>query len=338
MSESITLLNPLDMHLHLREAEMLASVLPFSATPFSAGVVMPNLKTPITTTELALSYKEQILRLSQGTFEPIMSIYLTPSLNKEELLLAKKAGIKILKLYPKGATTGSENGVKDILCDKTLHIFELAQDLGFILSIHGESNGFCMEREYEFLPIFASIAEMFPRLKVIIEHMSDRRSLDLIEKYDNLYGTLTLHHITLSLDDLCGGMLKPHLFCKPMLKTKKDQQALLQAALKAHKKLSFGSDSAPHTESAKLSGAAGIFSSPILLPALVALFESHNALEYVQSFISQNAQAIYGLKDFPQKSITLKRVPYNVPEYIDTPLGKLIPLLAGDSLPWRIQG
>lgn len=269
----ITLTNPMDMHLHLREGEMLDSVLPYTAYSFSAGVVMPNLKTPITTTELALAYKNKILESSHDVFEPLMSIFLTSSLDKEELLKAKRSGIKILKLYPKGATTQSENGISDVLCDKTLQLFEIAQELGFILSIHGESNGFCMDREFEFLPVFQHIAQNFPRLKTIIEHISDRRSLEVLEKYPNLYGTLTLHHMTMSLDDMLGGMLNPHYFCKPMLKTKLDQQALLQAGLNAHPKLSFGSDSAPHLESSKLSdkGAGGIFSAPILLPALIEL-------------------------------------------------------------------
>ncbi|MCH5313044.1 MAG: dihydroorotase [Helicobacter sp.] len=339
MSLNITLHNPMDMHLHLREGEMLEAVLPFSAKPFSAAVVMPNLKIPITTTALAIAYKEHILSLSTCDFTPLVTLFLTPELTKEELVSAKKAGVRILKLYPKGATTGSEGGVKDILCDKTLQVFALAEELGFILSIHGESNGFCMEREFEFLPIFAYIAEHFPKLRIIIEHLSDRRSLALLEKYDNLFATLTLHHITLSLDDLCGGMLNPHHFCKPMLKTKKDQQALLEAALKAHPKISFGSDSAPHLKSAKLShkGAAGIFSAPALLPALAELFESHNALDYLQSFVSDRAIAIYDLQDYAPKTITLEKAPFTIPQHINSPLGAIVPFLAGESLSWRIK-
>ncbi|WP_300731391.1 dihydroorotase [uncultured Helicobacter sp.] len=338
MPPSLILHNPMDMHLHLREGDMLASVLPFSAQPFSAAVVMPNLKTPITTTALAFAYKEQITALSPH-FTPLMTIFLTPELDRAELMRAKAAGIKILKLYPKGATTQSEGGVKDILCEKTLEIFALAEELGFILSIHGESNGFCMEREAQFLPIFAHIAQNFPKMRVIIEHMSDRRSLECIEKYDNLYGTLTYHHISMNLDDVCGGMLNPHHFCKPMLKTKKDQEALLSAALSAHRKISFGSDSAPHLESAKLNpkAAAGIFSSPIVLPALAALFESHNALDSLQAFLSDRAIENYSLSDFVPKAITLEKAPYDVPCAIDSPLGRIIPLHAGESLLWRIK-
>lgn len=335
----ISIHNPMDMHLHLREGDMLRSVCPFSAKYFSAGVIMPNLKTPITNTTLALSYKKQILDSANQTFMPLMSIFLTPSLDKEELLKAKNADINILKLYPKGATTGSENGIKDILCEKTLQIFSIMEELDFILSIHGESGGFCMDREYEFLPTFEYIAKNFPKLRVVIEHISDRRSLALLEKYDNLYGTLTLHHISMNLDDVCGGMLNPHHFCKPLLKSKKDQQALLEAALKSHKKISFGSDSAPHLESAKLSGntPAGIFSAPILLPALAQLFESHNALDSLQAFVSDRAIANYKLKHIPNKSIMLAKSKSLVPPFIDTPLGNVIPLYANKELSWCIK-
>lgn len=337
--QTLTLSNPMDMHLHLREGAMLEGVLPYTAQTFSAAVVMPNLTTPITNTALAKDYQKQILSLcDSSSFKPLMTLFITESLNLQELQEAKKAGIKILKLYPKGATTGSEGGVKEILSDNTLQVFQYAQDLGFILSIHGESNGFSLEREYEFLPIFEHIAQNFPKLQTIIEHLSDARSLDMIEKYPNLYATLTLHHISMSLDDVLSKGLNPHHFCKPILKTKKDQQALLQAALNAHPKVSFGSDSAPHLESAKLTanGAAGIFAAPILLPALATLFEEHNALENLQTFISQRAIENYHLTDFPQKSITLSRKPFVIPERIMTPLGAVIPLWAGKTLNWSL--
>ena len=338
--QTFTLTNPMDMHLHLREGEILQSVLPYTANVFHSAVVMPNLKVPITTTTMAQNYQTQILsHLKAHTFEPLMTLYITDSLTQSELLKAKNAGIKILKLYPKGATTGSENGIKEVLEDKTLEIFHYAQDLGFILSIHGESNGFCMEREYEFLSIFEHIARNFPKLQVIIEHLSDVRSLDLIEKYSNLYATLTLHHSTMNLDDVLGGTLNPHHFCKPLLKTKKDQQALLQAALNAHPKISFGSDSAPHLESHKLraNAAAGIFSAPILLPALVEIFESHNALDNLQAFLSQRAIENYALTPTFSKIITLHPKPFEIPAYVSTLLGKIIPLKAGENLRWSVQ-
>ena len=338
----ITLQNPLDMHIHLREGEILKSVLNFSAKYFSGVLAMPNLKIPLDDTNSVLKYKKEIentaKELNCGNFMPIMSIYLSESLNKNELIKAKKEGIKILKLYPKGATTGSENGISEILNQKICDIFEIAQDLGFILSIHGESNGFSLEREFEFGEIFREIAINFPRLKIIMEHLSDRRSIDLL-KYDNIFATITLHHITMSLDDVLGSGLNPHYFCKPILKTKKDRDALLNLALSGDEKISFGSDSAPHLESNKLkqNGAAGIFSAPILLPRLCEIFEKHKKLENLQKFISDNARKIYDLQNIPNKTITLIKENFKVQDFIVIGDDRIIPLLAGKSLSWRIK-
>lgn len=340
MSETIILKNPLDMHIHLREGDILRAVAPQSASVFSAALAMPNLKKPITTTKMALDYKDEILNATKNTnFLPIMSLYLTPNLTKDELILAKQNNIKILKLYPKGATTGSENGVADILDKKTLEIFEIAQNLGFILSIHGESNGFCMEREFEFGEIFAKIARNFPRLTIIMEHLSDSRSIALLERYSNLFATLTLHHISLDLDCIAGGALNPHYFCKPILKTPKDKEALLNLALSAHQKVSFGSDSAPHLESAKLKGAAGIFSAPILLPKLCEIFEAHNALENLQKFISDNAFKIYNLDSaqIPQKEIILERITHTFPNEIRVNDESIKILFGGENAKWKIK-
>lgn len=334
---TLELLNPMDMHCHLREGALLESVLPFSTSQFSAALAMPNLKTPITTTDLALSYKAQILSLTKTPFMPILSIYLTQNLSKDELLKAKANDIHILKLYPKGATTNSESGVSNVLDDKSLQIFEIAEQLNFILSIHGESSGFCLDREFEFLAVFEQIAKTFPKLRIIIEHLSDRRSLDLLERYENLYATLTLHHISMNLDDLCGGALNPHHFCKPMLKSKKDMQALLQAAISAHSKISFGSDSAPHLESTKLSGAAGIFSAPIALCGLAEIFEKHNALDNLQAFVSDRAIANYNLANFPKKRIVLTKTSHKVASHITTTLGNIIPLRANCDISWSIK-
>ena len=338
----ITLQNPLDMHIHLREGEILKSVLSFSAKYFSAVLAMPNLKTPLTNTNQTLQYKREIenaaKELDCEDFTPIMSIYLSESLDKNELIEAKKAGIKILKLYPKGATTGSESGVREILDQKICEIFEIAEDLGFILSIHGESNGFSLDREFEFGEIFREIATNFPKLKIIMEHLSDKRSIDLL-KYNNIFATLTLHHITMSLDDVLGGGLNPHYFCKPILKTPKDRDALLYLALSGSEKVSFGSDSAPHLESSKLkqNGAAGIFSAPILLPSLCEVFEKHNKLENLQKFISDNAVKIYDLQDIPSKKITLIKEKNKIQDSIFVGKDRIIPLFAGKNLGWKIK-
>lgn len=335
--KEIILKDPLDMHLHLREGEMLKNIIEYTTSQFAGAVVMPNLMTPITTTELAIEYASEIASACKyKRFKPFLTIYITESLSEKELREAKNNGIKILKLYPKGATTNSQDGLNEIFTPHMLEICRVAQDLGFILSIHGETNGFSMDREYEFGRIFAELAEKFPNLKIIIEHMSDHRSIALLEKYPNIYATLTLHHITMTLDDLLGGGLNPHHFCKPILKTAKDRDMLLDLALNAHPKVSFGSDSAAHLEKNKLKdkGAAGIFSSPMILCALATLFEKHQKLENLQAFISDNAKKIYNITNIEPKEVKLCKKHSWVPAQVKLIQNNIIPFNASQLLEW----
>ena len=341
----LQLTNPLDMHLHLRDGAMLESVLGFSASRFAGAVIMPNLNPPIDSLDSANAYKNRILdaldflsktqqtksqktqKSQQNTqstiknFYPFLALYITDNLSLDELEKCAKNGYRILKLYPKGATTGSESGVRYILSQKMRDIFACAQDLGMILCIHGESAGEALQREYEFGEIFAYIASHFPRLKIIIEHLSDHRSLPLLEEFANIYATLTLHHITLDISALIGGSLQPHYFCKPVLKRVIDREALAKYALSANPKVSFGSDSAPHSLYAKLTqGAAGIFSAPSLLEQLAEFFEAHDCLQNLQAFVSDNAMKIYGLQShfesLPPKIITLEKSTNAIPNVV----------------------
>lgn len=333
----IALKNPLDMHLHLREEEVLNVVFPYTYKQFVGGVVMPNLSTPLSNTDLALDYQTKLKNLCTD-FVPLVAIYLTESLSIEELHKMQQNNLKILKLYPKGATTNSQNGINEILTPKTMEILQEAQNLGIMLSIHAESNGYSLDREYEFLPIIEQMAQNFPKLKIIIEHLSDHRSIEVLERYPNVFATLTLHHITLNLDDVLGSGLNPHHFCKPILKSPKDQETLLHLALNAHPKVSFGSDSAPHLESKKLtsSGSAGIFSAPMLLEQLCELFESRNALENLQAFISDNAIKNYDLTLPTPRHITLQKAPQTIPQSIALKNDKIIPLNAGKQCSWTL--
>ncbi|MCQ2760217.1 dihydroorotase [Helicobacter pylori] len=334
----ITLFDPIDAHLHVRENVLLKAVLKYSSEPFSAAVIMPNLSKPLIDTPTTLEYEEEILNHSSN-FKPLMSLYFNDGLTLEELQRAQEKGIRFLKLYPKGMTTNAQNGTSDLLGEKTLEVLENAQKLGFILCIHAEQAGFCLDKEFLCHSVLETFALSFPKLKIIIEHLSDWRSIALIEKHDNLYATLTLHHISMTLDDLLGGSLNPHCFCKPLIKTKKDQERLLSLALKAHPKISFGSDSAPHFISKKHSAniPAGIFSAPILLPALCELFEKHNALENLQAFISDNAKKIYTLDNLPSKKARLSKKPFIVPTHTLCLNEKIAILRGGETLSWNFQ-
>lgn len=341
--DTITLNSPLDMHLHLRDGELLNNVAKFSAEAFSAALIMPNLTPPIITTHDALEYKARILQSLPknlaNNFLPLMTLFLTDNITRDEIQQAKNNGLIAVKLYPKGATTASENGVSEILSPKTLEKIALLEQENMILCIHGETHGFVMDREKEFHPIIERLSRDFPKLTIIFEHLSDRKSLELLEKLPNVYGTITAHHLILTLDDVMGNMLMPHHFCKPCVKTTKDREALISAATSRHQKVVFGSDSAPHLQTKKETkeAAAGVFTAPIALPLLCEIFEKKQALDNLEFFVSTNAQAIYNFKQknitIPQKSITLVKQPQVIAqEYV-----KIVPPLSGKALQWTVK-
>ena len=329
---------PLDMHLHLRDADMLRLVGPLTSKTFSGALIMPNLVPPITTKEALLAYKDRIKdACKDDNFEPFVTLFFKNDYSYEFLEDIKNDIIGI-KLYPAGITTNSETGVSSMNVENLRPTLESMSKLGIPLCIHGETNGFVMDREKEFMPIYESIASAFPDLKIIMEHITTKEAIELLDKYDNLYATVTLHHLLITLDDVAGGMLKPHLFCKPIAKRPEDRTALLNAALKAHPKLMFGSDSAPHPKHKKESCgcAAGVFTSPIALQVLVELFEKHNCLDKLNAFVSTNAKKIYNL-DLPNKTIKLVKKDFIVPSIYEYKNENVVPMYAGETIPWSIE-
>lgn len=329
----LTLNSPLDMHLHLRDGEMLKTVAPLSAHSFAAGIVMPNLVPPVTTIEAVIAYKERILEaIAEERFEPLMTLFFKDSYDYAYLEKARPY-ISAIKLYPAGITTNSEGGVSRIDSAALQMTLTAMSDLGIPLLIHGESNGFVMDREKEFIPVYEELATMFPELTIIMEHITTVESVAALERHENLYATITLHHLLITLDEVAGGMLQPHLFCKPIAKRPEDREALLSVALTAHPKVMFGSDSAPHPQHAKeaCGCAAGVFTAPIALQALAQLFESHGKLDNLQAFVSDNAQVIYGYTP-PEKTVVLEKKPFHVPEKY----GDVVPMYAGEELAWNL--
>ena len=329
---------PLDMHLHLRDGDMLKLVAPLTSNTFCGALIMPNLVPPITTKEALLSYKQRIKEAcKKDVFDAHVTLFFQADYSYEFLEDIKDDIIGI-KLYPAGITTNSETGVSSMDVEVLRPTLESMSKLQIPLCIHGETNGFVMDREKEFMPIYESIAKAFPDLKIIMEHITTKDAVELLEKYDNLHATVTLQHLLITLDDVAGGMLKPHLFCKPIAKRPEDRSALLAAALKAHPKLMFGSDSAPHPKHKKESCgcAAGVFTSPIALQVLVELFEKHNCLDNLNDFVSLNAQRIYGLTP-KKKTITLVKNDFIVPSYYEYRDEKVVPMYADETLVWSIK-
>ena len=326
---------PLDMHLHLRDGEMLQNIAKASAQTFSGAIVMPNLVPPVSTKEEVLAYKERILAaIGDEKFTPYMTLFFKPSYDKA-FLESLRDEITAIKLYPAGITTNSEGGVSGFDVEELRPTLEAMSELNIPLCIHGETNGFVMDREAEFVSIYERLATAFPKLKIIMEHITTKESVAALDKYENLYATITLHHLLITLDDVAGGMLKPHLFCKPIAKRPEDKVALLKVALEAHPKVMFGSDSAPHPREAKeaCGCAAGVFTAPIALQVLAELFENENApLENLQAFISGNAQRIYGVKPL-QKTVVLEKKPFTVP----SDYNGVVPIYADEEIAYSIK-
>jgi len=310
--------SPLDMHVHFRSGKILRAVAPYTAKHFSGALVMPNLVPPVDTLDSVKSYEEEIQRATEAyNFKPFMTLFFKITLTKEIFRTAKEH-ILAVKMYPQGITTNSASGV-DPRGNDVEEVLKILQDLEIPLCIHGEDDSFVMDREVSFYQYYLrKWVQRYPKLKIIMEHITDRRILPLLQEFENVYATVTVHHLLLTLDDVVGGMMQPHHFCKPIAKTRLDRNALRRAVFNQagtilSRKIMLGTDSAPHPVSKKecCGCAAGIFSAPVALQVLAEEFYQNSTIEQFQRFVSENAQRIYGITPHTltpyAKKITLER-------------------------------
>jgi dihydroorotase len=312
--QEIVLNKPDDMHLHLRDGNMLSAVVEHSARDFARAVIMPNLIPPVTTVEEALSYRQRILAVldDNTSFEPLMTLYLTESTTTYDLENAAISDwVKAVKLYPAGATTNSESGVGDI--PKLYHLFEKMAELGLPLLVHGEvtdSNIDIFDREAVFIDrVLDPIRRTIPELCIVMEHVTTKNGTDYVGSADNnLFATLTTHHLMLNRNAMLVGGFRPHYYCLPILKREKHRQALRAAATSGDARFFLGTDSAPHPTHAKESacGCAGVFSAANSLGCLATVFEEEQALENLNAFTSLNGARFYNL-DINEAKIHLIR-------------------------------
>ncbi len=340
--DTLTIPRPDDWHLHLRDGEMLRAVAPHSAAVFGRAIVMPNLTPPVTTTEAALAYRERILdALPTGSpFQPLMTLYLTDQTPPGEMERAAAGGVHGIKLYPAGATTNSASGVTDLRrCEETLAAMEAA---GLPLLVHGERVGDdidIFDREAAFIDtVLLPLLARHPRLKVVLEHVTTAAGAELVTGDDpRLAGTFTPQHLLYDRNHLLAGGLRPHYYCMPILKRRRDREALLEAATSGHPRVFLGTDSAPHPRHSKESscGCAGCYSAPIALPLYAEAFEAAGNLKRLEAFASRNGPAFYGLP-VNEETITLERRETPVPVSYTAGNAELIPLRAGGTTAWRI--
>lgn len=338
---------PDDWHLHLRDSEQMRAVLPDTARRFARAIIMPNLKPPVVTTEMARAYRERILAaLPQGTrFEPLMTLYLTDNTPASEITQAKASGaIHGVKYYPAGATTHSDAGVTDITkCYATLAAMEQAD---MPLLVHGEVTDAAVDvfdRERVFIDrVLIPITQRFPKLRVVFEHITTREAVEFVKgASSNIAATITAHHLLLNRSAMFqgaqGGGISPHHYCLPVLKREAHRRALIEAAISGNPKFFLGTDSAPHSRSAKESacGCAGIYTAHAGIEFYTEAFEQAGALDKLEAFASFYGADFYKLPR-NQDSITLIKENWNVPAQLEFAGETLVPLRAGESIGWKM--
>ena len=349
----ITITQPDDWHLHLRDHEILAAVLPDTARRFARAIVMPNLKQPVTTTAKALAYRQRVLdALPAGLpVEPLRTLYLTDNTSPHEISEARSSGyIHAVKWYPAGATTNSDAGVSDIhLCDKALAAME-EHDLPLL--VHGEVTDPAVDifdREQVFIEQYLiPLVEKFPRLRVVLEHITTRQAVEFVQSASpQVAATITAHHLLLNRNALFTGGIRPHHYCLPVLKRRRHQEALIDAAISGNPSFFLGTDSAPHLRGQKESacGCAGIYTAHAALELYADVFERMNALDRLESFAAHHGADFYRL---PRNAgeVTLEQAEWEVAagyrvgqqETSAPAMGEITPLLAGETLRWKLRG
>lgn len=338
---TLELTQPDDAHLHLRDGSYLKTTVAATARQCARAIVMPNLKPPVTSLAALQSYKKRIMAaLPEGlSFEPLMTLYLTDDTSPEAVIEAAASGeVTAIKLYPAGATTHAEAGVTGLA--QLEPVFAAMEAVDLPLLIHGEVSDPAVDifdRERDFLTSLEKIIGKFPRLRIVLEHITTAEAADFIRAApEQVAATITPHHLLLNRQHLLAGGIRPHYYCLPILKRQKHQEALIAAAISGNKKFFLGTDSAPHTIATKETGCgcAGIYSAHAAIELYAEAFERAGALDKLEAFASHYAADFYRLPR-NTKRITLIKKPWKVPQSLPFGEEKLVPLWAGEVLQWQ---
>jgi dihydroorotase len=343
--DRITLRKPDDWHLHLRDGEMLAAIVPLTAKQFGRAIIMPNLAPPVTGVEQALAYRERILAaIPHGVnFTPLMTSYLTDVTNAKELERGYKEGVfNAVKMYPAGATTNSDSGVTNI--KNVRDSLERMQKMGMPLLVHGEVTDPTVDifdREAVFIDrVMIPLRQDYPELKIVFEHITTEQAVDyVLSSKSHVGATITPHHLMLNRNAIFQGGIRPHMYCLPIAKREKHRLKLRKAATSGDGRFFLGTDSAPHPQHMKETGCgcAGVFVATTAIELYAQVFEEEGALDNLEAFASLNGARFYDLA-INEETITLLRSEQTVPEYIETSLGDLVVnFKGGEVIPWSID-
>ncbi|MDO9478157.1 MAG: dihydroorotase [Pseudohongiella sp.] len=340
----LTIIRPDDWHLHLRDGDVLSTLVGHTSQRFHRAIVMPNLKPPVSSTAAALAYHQRIVDATAPgvDFQPLMTLYLTDQLKPEEIIRAKNSGVVFaVKYYPAGATTNSESGVTAM--SNVYPVLEMLAEVGMPLLVHGEvtdEHVDIFDREKVFIDtLLMPLTQRFPTLKIVMEHITTADAASFVKGAgDRVAATITPQHLLYNRNHMLVGGVRPHLYCLPVLKRNIHQQALLDVATSAHKRFFLGTDSAPHAQPTKETacGCAGCYSAHAAIELYAEAFEQAGALHRLEAFASFYGPDFYGL---PRNTdtITLIRDPWTVPAHYRFGNSTLVPLRAGESIQWRLK-
>ncbi len=334
---------PDDWHLHLRDGDILAKVLTATSAQFARAIVMPNLVPPVVTHKEARAYHRRILAHlpPDHAFAALMTLYLTEDTNADDVAQAFAArDVIAVKLYPAGATTNSSAGVGAI--ERVYPVLERMAEIGMVLCVHGEVVDAAVDifdREAVFIErVLEPLRQRYPSLRVVLEHVTTKEGVDYVRAAgSNLAATITAHHLIINRNAMLVGGIRPHNYCLPVAKREHHRLALRQAATSGDKRFFFGSDSAPHVDSAKQSacGCAGIFTAPNALSLLAHVFDEENALDKLDGFVAKNGAAFYGLAPNRQSCNLVKNDQPLAPfDKVATALGPITVFDPGFALYW----
>ncbi|MDP2690918.1 MAG: dihydroorotase [bacterium] len=329
----LTIIRPDDFHNHLRQGELMPHLVQETEKVFGRTLVMPNTLPPVVTGEDLQRYRSELESVG-ADLQFLMTFKIIQETKPEMITGLKSAGAIAGKLYPQGVTTNAEDGVEDV--ENLFPVFEAMQQENVVLCIHGELSGVeDLQREEAFLPTLKKIHSNFSKLRIVLEHVSTEAAVQLVQELgEKVAATVTVHHLLLSTEDVRNGKLNPDHFCAPICKSEADRAALVQIALSGHPKFFFGSDSAPHSRKDKEGEhpKPGIYSTPVALPLLTGLFESHDKLDQLEDFTSRFGAEFYQLPQ-NQGQLSLVKEEWMVPkEYFG-----VVPLKKGERLKWKVM-
>lgn len=344
LMNELTILQPDDWHTHLRDGDALQETCKSVSRYFARAIVMPNLKPANTTVEEALAYRDRILKaLPTGNhFQPLMTLYLTEKTSVDEIIkAAQHPHIYACKLYPAGATTNSDAGVKHI--NTIFPVLAAMEEHGLPLLVHGEvtdQNADIFDRELLFIEnIFKPLTTRFPKLKIVFEHITTQDAVEFVkESPSTIAATITAHHLLFNRNHMLSGGIRPHYYCLPILKKNSHQLALIEAATSGNPKFFLGTDSAPHAQNQKENacGCAGLYSAPAAIELYAQVFEQANALDKLEGFASFFGADFYQVPR-NKKTITLTKENWTMPNYFMLGEQKVIPISAGETISWKVR-